>query len=103
MIDMTLPQGLPGADERRRGRSLRRRYTIVRWLVSALGALLASGCIGWLIVRMPDRQLLWETSFVVPAALLVLAAAGVPWLVIGALRRRALRRHRHEWGGEGLF
>jgi uncharacterized membrane protein YjgN (DUF898 family) len=76
---------------------VRRRYKRVRWVAAGAGVLVAALVIAVALTRLEATNLALDRGFYLGAAVLLLAAATVPWLIVKGLWQRARRRHFWDW------
>ena len=71
----------------------RRRYRRAQWLLAATGLAIALAVVAASVAALPDPAMALERGFLAQSVVLLVAAGGVPWVVVGSLGRRAWRRH----------
>jgi ABC-type uncharacterized transport system permease subunit len=72
---------------------VRWRYRLARWISAVLGGLVAAGVVAAARAELAARGLVPDLGFDALAVLLLAVGSGVPWLLVGGLRRRKRRRH----------
>jgi hypothetical protein len=72
---------------------VRRRYRLARRLLTAAGLAIALAVVAASVAALPDPAMALERGFLAQSVVLLVAAGGVPWVVVGSLGRRAWRRH----------
>jgi hypothetical protein len=76
---------------------VRQRYKRARWVAAGVGVLVAVLAIAMALTRLEATGLALDREFYLGAAVLLLAAAAVPWLIVEGLWRRARWRHFWDW------
>ena len=76
---------------------VRQRYKRVRWMAAGVGVLVAALAIAIAVTRLEVTGFNLDTGFYLGAAVLLLAAAALPWLIVEGLWQWARRRHFWDW------
>jgi hypothetical protein len=76
---------------------VRQRYKRARWVAAGGGLLVAALAIVMTLTRPEATGPVLDTEFYLGAAVLLLVAAAVPWLIVEGLWRRARWRHFWDW------
>ena len=71
----------------------RRRYRRAQWLLAATGLAIALAVVAASVAALPNPAMALERGFLAQSVVLLVAAGGMPWVVVGSLGRRAWRRH----------
>jgi cell division protein FtsX len=90
--------GVPGGDRRRTTAwRTRRRYRLVRRLLTVAGLAIALAVVAASVAALPDPGDALRRPFLLQAAAIVAAGGLAPWLVVDWLWRRTRRRNLWEW------
>jgi hypothetical protein len=76
---------------------VRQRYKRARWVAAAGGVFVAALVIAIAVTRLQATGPALDRGFYFGAAVLLLAAAAVPWLIVERLWQWARRRHFWDW------
>ena len=76
---------------------VRQRYKRARWVAAGGGILVAVLAIAMALTRLEATDLALDRGFYLDAAVLLLAAAAVSWLIVEGLWQWARRRHFWDW------
>ena len=76
---------------------VRQRYRRARWMAAGGGVFVAALAIAIAVTRLEVTGFNLDTGFYLGAAVLLLAAAALPWLIVEGLWQWARRRHFWDW------
>ncbi len=76
---------------------VRQRYKRARWVAAGVGVLVAVLAIAMALTRLEVTGFDLDTGSYLGAAVLLLAAIAVPWLIVEGLWQWARRRHFWDW------